>query len=67
MCQWLELTDLISSVNKKVLLGYVYVPPENSKYSSEEVFNEIENEYIDFSKNIEHLLLIGDYNARHLI
>jgi hypothetical protein len=45
----------------------VYVPPENSKYSSEEVFNEIENEYIDFSKNIEHLLLIGDYNARHLI
>jgi hypothetical protein len=50
--QWVELTDLISSVNKKVLFGCVYVPPQNSKYSSEGAFNEIENEYIDFSKNL---------------
>jgi len=62
--QWLELTDIISSVNKTVLFGCVYVPSENSKYSSEEAFNEIENEYIDFSKNFEHSLLIGDYNAK---
>ena len=42
----------------------MYVPPQNSKYSSKEAFNEIENEYIDFSKNVEHSLLIGDYNAK---
>jgi len=45
----------------------VYVPPENSKYSSEEAFNEIENEYIVYRfkpKKIEYSHLIGDYNAK---
>jgi hypothetical protein len=41
-----ELSALISSVNKNVLFGCVYVSHENFKYSSEEAFTEIENIHI---------------------
>ena len=33
-------------LGKKFLLGVVYIPPENSKYSSIEMFDEIENQVV---------------------
>ena len=40
------------------------MPPEFSKYSSEESFIEIEDELLKFSKNTNYIALIGDMNAR---
>ena len=52
--QWVELSALISSVNKNVLFGCVYVSHENSKYSSEEAFTEIENIHIGVPSIFEY-------------
>jgi hypothetical protein len=35
-----------------MLLGCVYIPPENSKYSSEEAFIEAEDEFGLYTTNI---------------
>jgi hypothetical protein len=41
--QWVEFTKCL---NSDMLLGCVYIPPENSKYSSEEAFIEVEEELL---------------------
>ena len=56
-------TQKITS-NSDVLLGCVYVPPENSKYASKDAFDDIENELLSFSRDGQLNALIGDFNAR---
>jgi hypothetical protein len=34
------------------------------KYTSDRVFNEIENEMMSFSQNTKHIALAGDFNSR---
>jgi hypothetical protein len=46
--QWVEFTKCL---NSDMLLGCVYIPPENSKYSSEEAFIEVEDELLFFSRD----------------
>ena len=47
-----------------MLLGCVYIPPENSKYSSEEAFIEVEDELLFFSRDHKNIALAGDFNSR---
>jgi endonuclease/exonuclease/phosphatase family metal-dependent hydrolase len=42
----------------------VYIPPKQSTYSSEEAFNELEDEIIFVSKNTKHITLVGDFNSK---
>lgn len=42
----------------------VYVPPENTKYSSTNAFNEIESEMFDIVKEGDYIGFLGDYNAK---
>jgi predicted GTPase len=53
-----------SSHFTKLLIGCVYIPPENRKYTSDRVFNEIKNELMSFSQNTKHIALVGDFNSR---
>ena len=69
--QWVEISKELFYVEGKnqlplsdILLGCVYIPPEYSKYSSEEAFIEIENEMILFSKNRTNIAIVGDFNSR---
>ena len=50
--------------NCDLLVGCVYIPPENSKYSDNEVFDEIENEHMLFKSEQTYSALVGDFNAR---
>lgn len=59
--QWVELNLNLES---KVYLGCVYIPPENSVYSSENSFIELENDIINFSQKSKYVSLVGDFNAR---
>jgi hypothetical protein len=45
-------------------MGCIYIPPEYSKYSSEEAFTEIEEEMLTFSSNTNTIALVGDFNSR---
>jgi hypothetical protein len=39
-------------------------PPEYTRYSSDEAFNQIEHELHSFSTNSKYVGLIGDFNSR---
>ena len=60
---WIQLCNFTSDF-PKFLLGCVYIPPENSKYTSPEAFSEIESELFSFKDNSTLCALIGDFNAR---
>ena len=46
------------------MFGIVYIPPEYTKYTSDEAFNEIEQEYLSFQNTTKYVCLLGDFNAR---
>ena len=51
-------------IPNKILFGCVYIPPENTRYSSDNAFHELEGEMITFSRNSKHIFLLGDFNSR---
>ena len=65
---WFEITNKFTKFDRNVLVGSIYIPPENSKYSSREAFNEIEIEMHELMHantcNEKHVILTGDFNAR---
>ena len=53
-----------SLFHELVLFGTVYIPPENSSYSSISIFDSIENDLITLNPENDHkICLIGDFNA----
>ncbi|CAC5398969.1 unnamed protein product [Mytilus coruscus] len=59
---WVKIENIIGQ--KHLLLGCIYIPPENSKYSSQESFDQIEGELLSFKTESTVTALIGDFNAR---
>ena len=49
-----------------ILLGVVYVPPESSGYTEENIFNRLSDEIIDLCvhHSVKSVCMIGDFNAR---
>ena len=45
-------------------MGCVYIPPENTKYSSLDAFTEIESDIFRFRNSDEYIGLLGDFNAK---
>ena len=62
--QWISISNQLLSIDKTLLLGCIYIPPENSLYSSDECFNEIETEMCNLLTNDCTIALIGDFNSR---
>jgi hypothetical protein len=53
------ISDLVN-LDQDIIFGIVYIPPENTVYSSQDAFIEVENEYNNFSINYKYISLIGD-------
>jgi hypothetical protein len=62
----LSFTSIKSSSSgvRPFVVGVVYIPPENTSYSSPGSFIQIENEYLDISRNYNCMALLGDFNGR---
>jgi hypothetical protein len=56
--------NFTSIYNNDLLLGCVYIPPENSLYSSTDAFLDIENELANFIEKDMKCGLVGDFNAK---
>ena len=61
---WFKLSKKVVNLNSDILFGIVYIPPENTRYSSADCFTDIEQELMNFSKTSEHVCLLGDFNSR---
>lgn len=62
--QWVKIDSSIFGTDKNVLLGNIYIPPENTKYSCLDAFNEIESEMFQLSEHSDLIGLLGDINAK---
>ena len=61
---WFKCSKNLFKTEQPVYFGVVYIPPEHTKYSSEDAFSEIEQEFISFSNISKYVSLLGDFNAR---
>jgi len=61
---WFECNKQLFKTDKHVYFGVVYIPPEYTRYSSENAFDELEQEFLSFSTNSNYICLIGDFNSR---
>jgi hypothetical protein len=51
-------------LDQPVIFYVVYIPPEYTKYSSDEAFNEIQKEYLSLLNISKYICRVGDFNAR---
>ena len=60
--QWISLDSSILQLDKDVLIGGIYVPPEGSEYVNRECFEDITNDMVSLNDN-KYVLLLGDFNG----
>ena len=60
---WFKVSRDVFNLDEDVIFGIVYVPPENTRYSSNAAFAEMEAEYLVFSSNY-NISLLGNFNGR---
>ena len=61
---WFKCKGGLFKLDQPVIFGVVYIPPEYTKYSSDEAFNEIQQEYLSLLNISKYICLVGDFNAR---
>ena len=59
---WFQIDEHV--FGREIILGTVYVPPEASRYSNIEMFDEIESDLIQLYKENTSVCIMGDLNAR---
>jgi hypothetical protein len=59
---WFTIDKIIG--NQKMLCYVAYIPPQNSNYSSLDMFDAIENQYLEFEGLAKYFCLLGDFNSR---
>ncbi|CAG2185838.1 unnamed protein product [Mytilus edulis] len=61
---WFEISSSYTKLDAEIAIGSVYIPPENTKYSSPDAFREIETDILKFSTKYKYVCLNGDFNSR---
>ena len=61
---WLEIDKTICSTDQNIIIGAVYIPPENSNYFNDDEFSNLEAEIMSVCSSHKYVLLAGDFNAR---
>ena len=60
---WCKINRLCFDLANDIYICGVYIPPQNSTYFSEDIFEELEND-INYYSSQGSILLLGDLNAR---
>ncbi|CAG2228304.1 unnamed protein product [Mytilus edulis] len=61
---WWKISSDLLKTDQDVMMGNIYIPPENSVYKVPDAFNELEQEFLKFSVEYKYILLNGDFNSR---
>jgi hypothetical protein len=61
---WFKCSEQPFKTDQPVFVGVVYIPPEYTKYSSEDAFSELQQQYLSSSNTSKYICLLGDFNAR---
>ena len=61
---WMSCNGSVLNLQQNILIGAIYIPPESSKYSSPDIFLQIEQDILSHSVDYPYLAIIGDANSR---
>ena len=61
---WFKCSEQLFKTDQPVFFDVVYIRPEHTKYSSEDAFSELQQQYLSFSNESKYICLLGDVNAR---
>ena len=61
---WIEIDKCLMKTDENVILGGVYISPENSNFFNEDEFLVLETEITSFRSNYKYVFLSSDFNAR---
>ena len=61
---WFKLSNNFTKTVSDILCAIVYIPPENTRYSCNDPYIEIQNELISLCPDSQCCLLFGDFNSR---
>ena len=64
---WIELKSCIndlSATSEDIYLCAIYIPPDCSPYYLDGIFTNIQSDILNYSKNDDFIILVGDFNAR---
>jgi hypothetical protein len=61
---WVSIDRSYTKTCENIILGAVYLPPENSRFFNEDDLNNFENEITQMCSISKYVLLAGDTNAR---
>ncbi|CAG2208650.1 unnamed protein product [Mytilus edulis] len=62
--QWFSIDEKIFDLKSSVIFGVIYIPPENSIYTSENALSDIELEFFELQRTNKYICLLGDFNSR---
>ena len=60
---WSKLDKILMETEEHVYVCGAYIPPENSEYFSPEIFEELEEDIIEF-RSKGFVMLLGDLNSQ---
>ena len=61
---WMSICKDFTKTDENSILGVIYIPPENSRFLTEEQFTILENEISEKCINNKYVYLTGDTNSR---
>ncbi|CAG2203416.1 unnamed protein product [Mytilus edulis] len=61
---WAKISADFLQTDEDLVIGNVYIPPENSLYKITDALNELEQELLKLSVNYKYIMLVGDFNSR---
>lgn len=64
LVSWYKISSSLFKSSEDIIIGNVYIPPENSSYKVIDALNELEEEFLRLSVNHKFILLNGDFNSR---
>lgn len=62
--QWFKLSKRLFSTNDDVILGSVYIPPDNTRFFKQNILDLFYSGVSEFNNNHDYVILLGDFNAR---
>lgn len=60
---WCKIDKILMGTKQHVYICGVYIPPENSKYFSPQIFEDLENDIVHY-RSEGYVILTGDFNSR---
>ena len=64
LIQWLIIDKRVFNSDHDIFCANLYIPPIGTKYASDDPYLEIQNELFENCRNLNYLIIFGDFNSR---